>query len=404
MCAAWRLLDAKYWGVPQRRKRIYLVGSFGSDSAAEILFKPDCVRRYLAKSGTQTQGITARSESGASASGIVFDARGNGDGMTVPTITGDHCERVNDYCPVVISPNVQKDTIGVDTHNFQLTGNVARTLIAKHQDHTGVPCVIQNASGFHGQNSITAAGVELHTEEAPTLTAKKQADVLYAQGFPLGFRPENTKLYEEQATTLCNGTRPGYCNGVVYSLQGSMIGREDKNGLNGDGVNENISFTLNTTDRHGVVYAIDRASFNQGVNALYDFEITDSGINSTVVAKGPAAVAYELFLEWIIRRLTPLECERLQGFPDFWTTLRKYEELPDDLYEEMLSAYMLDKAIKGQTVKNTPNKKQLTKWFNKLDCDGTRYKQTGNSLAIPCALRVIGGIADYIREGAAKNG
>ncbi len=48
ICAAWRVLDAQYWGVPQRRKRIYLVGSFGSNSAEEILFKPDGVRRYLA--------------------------------------------------------------------------------------------------------------------------------------------------------------------------------------------------------------------------------------------------------------------------------------------------------------------------------------------------------------------
>lgn len=53
ICAAWRLLDAQYWGIPQRRKRIYLVGSFGSDCAEEILFKPDSVRRYLAPSGAQ---------------------------------------------------------------------------------------------------------------------------------------------------------------------------------------------------------------------------------------------------------------------------------------------------------------------------------------------------------------
>ena len=62
VCAAWRLLDAQYWGVPQRRKRIYLIGSFGNDSAAEILFKCDSVQRYLAprKESSQTSTTVAR--------------------------------------------------------------------------------------------------------------------------------------------------------------------------------------------------------------------------------------------------------------------------------------------------------------------------------------------------------
>lgn len=62
LCVAWRQLDAQYWGVPQRRKRIYLVGSFGSQSPEEILFKRDCVRGYLTQSGNQREGITGSSE------------------------------------------------------------------------------------------------------------------------------------------------------------------------------------------------------------------------------------------------------------------------------------------------------------------------------------------------------
>lgn len=189
-----------------------------------------------------------------------------------------------------------------------------------------IPSVI-TAAGFNGQNSISAAGVELQSEQTPTLTTKKNTDV---------------------------------------------------------------------------VYALDRASFNQGVNAKYDFEITDSGINSTIVAKSPSAVAYEAIIaevtEWIVRRLTPLECERLQGYPDYWTVIQKIEDMSEEEYEFFKDAFLLDKKIRGKAVKNIPNKKQILKWYNKLDCDGTRYKQTGNSLAIPCALRVIGYIADYIRE------
>lgn len=126
-------------------------------------------------------------------------------------------------------------------------------------------------------------------------------------GWPLGFNPANTKLYDEVSTTLCNGTRPGYCNGVLC-IQGKAIGRADKNAPNGSGINTDKSFTLNTVDKHAVVYAIDRAGFNQGINARYDFEITDNGINSTLVAKGPSAVAYEIE-KWIVRRLTPARLE-----------------------------------------------------------------------------------------------
>lgn len=151
---------------------------------------------------------------------------------------------------------------------------------------------------------------------------------------------------------------------VAYALQGSMFGREDQNGPNGNGVNKDVCFTLNTADRHGVAY-----------------EMT-----------------VEEFVYWCVRRLTPKECERLQGYPDFWTVLRKITTMADEEYEFYKAAYVTDKEIKGKTVRRIPTKKQLINWHNKLDVDGTRYRQLGNSLAIPCALRVIGYIADYIRR------
>lgn len=80
--AAWRLLDAQYWGVPQRRKRIYLIGSFGSDNAVEILFKCDSVRRYLAPCVTEGQEASARPRNSFETASRVFDARGNGGGTS----------------------------------------------------------------------------------------------------------------------------------------------------------------------------------------------------------------------------------------------------------------------------------------------------------------------------------
>ena len=142
------------------------------------------------------------------------------------------------------------------------------------------------------------------------------------------------------------------------------------------------------------VYALDRAAFNQGENAKYDFEISESGINSTLVARGPSAVVYK-FIEWIVRRLTPRECERLQGYPDDWTVLQKIDNITNDEYSFFLGVFMLDKKIRNKKVKKPPTKESLIKWYNKLDCDGNRYKALGNSLAIPCALRVVAGIVEY---------
>jgi DNA (cytosine-5)-methyltransferase 1 len=173
-------------------------------------------------------------------------------------------------------------------------------------------------------------------------------------GFPLCFKAESTKLYDEVATTLCNGTRLGYCNGTIYAL--------------------------------------DRASFNQGVNAKMDFSITNDEINSPLVASRPSAVAYE-FKRRIVRRLTPTECERLQGFTDRWTETPKIESLSDNEYTFWLEVYKRDKLIRNKKYK-TPNKQRLIKWYNKLDCDGNRYKMLGNSLAMPCVFYILNNIVE----------
>lgn len=103
---AWRQLDAQHWGVPQRRKRIALVVDFGGQRAAEILFERTSV------SGNPDESIQAweatpkhsqTSPSGRDRTGerIIYDARGNGDGKTCPTITGDHENRITDYTAIV---------------------------------------------------------------------------------------------------------------------------------------------------------------------------------------------------------------------------------------------------------------------------------------------------------------
>lgn len=338
---AWRTLDAQYWGVPQRRKRIYLIGSFGTDSAGRILFKPDSAQRYLTPRPEAEHPSGSALGGGNEAASRVFDARGNGGGVA-PTITGDHNNRVTDYTAVVMQRG-----FGLDCYNNDVSEQAA-ALGTNCGKSTGRNAVVINAAGFHGQNSVAAGGVGLLKEKTPTLSVTKHLDVAYC----IGNRQTNQTNLDEITGAFC------------------------------------------------MLYAIDRATFNQGENAKYDFQIDSSGINSTVVAKGPGAVAYRLYmsLRWIIRRLTPRECERLQGYPDDWTVIGEITEMSDEDYEFYKALYIADKQLRGKKYCKNPDKAKIIRWYNTLCNNTSRYRALGNSLAIPCALRVVGYIADYMRR------
>lgn len=383
---AWRVLDAQFWGVPQRRRRIALVTDFGGESAPEILFERESVCGDSVEGGAQRQEVAPDSENGVGTADrqsgsvsaftlkirsgcegggkgalvqvdksatpsthndqtlfIVYDARGNGDGNICPTLTGNHENRVSDYSAIVCMATQQ-------------------------------------------------GGAEIRTDnKAPTLTA---------------------------AAGMSGNNQPVIC------IQGNCIDRADTAGCNGKGWTEDGCYTLNTVDRPAFAYGfgtidadmyngvlsgdiavtltastgkgatnsgpavicIDRAAFNQGKNAKYNFEISDSGVNSTIVSRSPSVVAYAIgngqanntgiynkvgalncmhdqqivmysdkehgqsAIKWIVRRLTPLECERLQGFPDGWTDIGDWTD------------------GKGKKHKAA---------------DSARYKALGNSIAIP---------------------
>nr|DAJ13454.1 MAG TPA: Cytosine specific methyltransferase [Siphoviridae sp. ctAeS79] len=106
---AWRQLDAQYWGVPQRRKRIALVADFRGQRAAEILFERTSLSVHpdeSIKAWEATSGSSQASHSGCDRASekAIYDARGNGDGRTCPTITGDHENRITDYTAIVTEP------------------------------------------------------------------------------------------------------------------------------------------------------------------------------------------------------------------------------------------------------------------------------------------------------------
>lgn len=171
--------------------------------------------------------------------------------------------------------------VGIDIYNVATTGNVSKTLNSAATDSDHIPCVVCYEARGNGDGKI-----------CPTVTG------------------DHNNRITDYTTVICQRY-------AANSSGNGIAGTIDMHYYRGLGARSG-------NEREFVVFSIDRASFNQGENAKYGMGISDDGIAQTVVAKGPGAVCYNPRgtenenPQYIVRRLTPLECGRLQGMPDFW--------------------------------------------------------------------------------------
>jgi len=173
----------------------------------------------------------------------------------------------------------------------------------------------------------------------------------------------------------------------TYALQGSMIGREEKNGPQGDGVNDEASFTLNTVDRHAVAYSMTTGSFAD-VHEEKSATLLARDWKDTPIVNRP---------QYVVRRLTPTECARLQGFPDWWClNLETVEPTEEDI---AFWTYVreTERIIKGTSSK-PKTRKQLIKWLQNPFSDTASYKMWGNGVALPCVCFVLRGIVELTQD------
>lgn len=271
---AYRVFDAQYWGVPQRRRRIYLVADFRGECAQEILFKRESLRGYFEAGRTPRQGIAADAQN------------------CVGTAIG-----------------------GVDRYNQSFLPGLAQTLRAP------------------GGGDCT-----------PTVLA------------PV----------------------------AVYCHQGNGIDRADTAGCNGKGWKEDTSYTLNTIDKPAVVCAQKSYTEFKDESTLSTLKATGGsygGGSENIVVKN-----------YIVRRLTPTECARLQGFPSWWGIVNPVENLTDEDYAFWLDVRNTYAEINGKATKEY-TREQMLAWYNKLHSDSAEYKMWGNGIALPNALYVMQGIA-----------
>ena len=177
-----------------------------------------------------------------------------------------------------------------------------------------------------------------------------------------------------------------------YALQGSMIGRTEKNCPQGDGVNEDVSFTLNTVDRHAVAHPED-VHYSTSKNSYHTSAIKEQA--GTLVAtdyKDPPCVNDMPNDEpaYIVRRLTPTECAHLQGFPDWWCRNLAVPEPSEDEVTFWMEVWETWNSINGKRPKT---EKQVRKWLADPYTDAAEYKLWGNGISLPIVYFVLSGIA-----------
>ena len=399
---AWRVLDAQYWGVPQRRKRIFLVADFAGGGAGEILFKSEGLSGYSKKSIRSWQGTARDFADSIGATGTICLNDQGGERMDVTTDITCTLRAKSNHPPCIMDSAVF-DNHGKDT---RFTGpiDVAPTISATYgTGGNNQPFVVENSKTydvrFTSEGTVNARSNVYESDTARTIDTSGNAP---------------------------DSNQGGIAVVESYGLQGSMIGRADKNGPQGDGVNEELSFTLNTVDKHAVVYAIDRESFNCGQNYARNLGITEDGINSTLKAQGPSAVATPIYssskasfftdakeelantlvatdykdpplindndgIDYTVRRLTPTECARLQGFPDWWCSDLGIETPTMD---DLRIWYDIFETFRKATGAYTKPKtlKQITKWLKNPHSDSAEYKMWGNGVALPNVCFVLSGI------------
>ena len=458
---AWRVLDAQYWGVPQRRKRIYLVADFGGQCAGKILFESEGVSGHLEKSRRARQGTAADAEDGAGAAGAVDGYNGalNGKAATL----GVNCGISTGRNGVM----VLNDQGG---NRMDVTEEVTSTLRAEAHH----PPIVTESAGFCTEHSAKARSVGYEKEKSPTLRAGTVPAAVFENhaqdsrytgphdvaqtvlstfgtgGNNQPFVVEDRKAFDVRLTSLgtknvranvyetdtsrtidTGGNSPANNQGgmAVVSIQGSMIGRKDKNGPQGSGVNEDVSFTLDSVDRHAVAYGIDRATFDMGQNAKFDISIKEE-VEPSMVAKGPGAVAHPVYHSskasfhtsfsdedvsdtlvatdykdpptvtekpyYIVRRLMPTECARLQGFPDWWCGNLGTENPTD---EEMYFWYKVFETWRQTTNPDGKPKSsvQIRKWLKDPYSGSAEYKLWGNGVCLNNVIFVLSGIVYYSR-------
>lgn len=407
---AWRTFDAQYWGVPQRRMRIYLVADFAGGCASKILFESEGVSGYSAESFRAWQE-TAQSFGNCSeetGSGLMFE---------------NHSQDTRYTGPLEVAQTVSA-TYGTGGNNQPF---VVESAV--------VPATLKIRCG-HGNGG---RGALIQKNKSATLSCNNDQTLFVPKAYGICGKYSNSMLsnnpnsgfYEAETSRTIDTSNQSPCKnqGGIVVLEGNG----SRPSHHGDGYKESETmYTLNCTENHAVSYGIGRPAMNQGYNAKFSFQIEEEK-SPTIVASGAGGIAHPKYstsknshhtvaekekantlvasdykdppvvndgtpeIEYIVRRLTPQECALPQGMLTWWCDDIGIENPTEERvtwWQNVFETY--NKAV-GKTCK-PKSRKQIEKWLKNPYSDSAAYKMWGNGIASSNALFVLAGIAYYAQN------
>ena len=482
---AWRVLDAQYWGVPQRRKRIYLVADFAGERAGKILFERDGMRGHPAPGRATGQGaaadapgstggsrgiecmnpwdyqnrriyqpegvyptLTAMNGGSANNQAIIYalDSMPSNSMKSSNPRSGFHEETVaktlqaggvdptcNQGGNVIVEPVYalqgngidRADTAGCNGKGWKedvcyTLNTIDRPAIcfkagqgAKARSIGAYETVTPTLGSEAGGNSVPAV---CYPEVFHTLTAANARNIESAQRTNCVCYPQVARTLTAEADAspcidrgrnfVCvQNTGYGWWNqgDIAETLRTPVGGESTKANLvvecydargNGDGIhcptltgdheNRVTDYTALCIG-HGEPNSITMAEQANTLSCMHD--------QQAVLTDGKPPRRY------IIRRLTPLECNRIQGFPEGWGIHDHKDSLTGEEFVFWMNVYMTYARINGKKPR-AHTAKSLTQWYNGLHTDSAEYKMWGNGIALPCAEYVMEGIAEELKEAA----
>jgi DNA (cytosine-5)-methyltransferase 1 len=467
---AWRVFDAQYWGVPQRRKRIYLVADFAGGSAGKILFESEGVSGYSAagfkawqkaagsaenRSGEAgaiclndqggqrmdvTEGVTSTlraeahhppitmqsagfcTEHSAKARSIGFEEEKSPTlraGVVPATVYENHGQDTRFTGPLEIAPSVVS-TYGTGGNNQPFVVEDAKTYDVRFTSE-GTRNARQNCYETDTARTIDTGGNAPDSNQGGVAVVNMKAYGISSDASH-AMRSDNPHagIYEADTsrtldTRACD---PGCNQGGIAVV--ALEGNGTRPSHRGSGYSEDgVSFTLNATEQHAVAFADKSASLsaNDGPKGpssqqlknpeenfvavyhssknSYHTNFSDEDAVDTLVAtdfKDPPTVTAEP--EYIVRRLTPVECARLQGFPDWWCDGLGTENPSDEemaFWRDVFEIHRI--VVTGAKKPKTDN--QIRKWLKDPYADSSAYRMWGNGVALPCVFFVLSGIVYY---------
>ena len=417
---AWRQFDAQFWGVPQRRKRIYLVADFAGGSAGKILFESEGLSGYSAEGFRSWQTAAGTSAKGSGETGGFSVDGYNSSVDEVAATLGVNCGvstgrngvmvlndqggnrmdvtedmtctlRAESHHPPLVFENHSQDsrytgpqdTVQTILSTFGTGGNNQPFVLE-------TPKTLKIRSGCEGGGK----GALIQDDLSATLGCNNDQTLFVPKAYGICSKGSNSMMsdnphsgFYEADTSRCldaNGGDPSCNQGGIAVV--AIEGNGSRPSHRGDGYKEtDAMYTLNATEQHGVAYSSSKASF---------FTSAEKELANTLVAtdyKDPPIVNDEDDADYIVRRLTPTECARLQGFPDWWCddlATQEPTQADIDYWKEVFETH---RKVMGTSSK-PKSESQIIKWLKDPHSDSAEYKMWGNGVALPNVFFVLSGI------------